>query len=103
MRNGPYIGEVVVTQYSQNNLWMTVPVVLQVEAPGTAYFDSVPGALSFFRTTTETPAAQSIPIRNAGTGTLNWTASGPQLLFRRQSSIVSRTGKPREGIWASPS
>jgi len=73
---GTYIGEVVFTQYSQNNLWITVPVVLQVEAPGTAYFDSVPGALSFFRTTTETPAAQSIPIRNAGTGTLNWTASG---------------------------
>ena len=73
---GTYIGEVVFTQYSQNNLWMTVPVVLQVEAPGTTYFDSVPGALSFFRTTTETPAAQSIPIRSAGTGTLNWTASG---------------------------
>ena len=73
---GTYIGEVVFTQYSQNNLWITVPVVLQVEAPGTAYFDSVPGGLSFFRTSTETPAAQSIPIRNAGTGTLNWTASG---------------------------
>ena len=73
---GTYIGEVVFTQYSQNNLWITVPVVLQVEAPGTAYFDSVPGGLSFFRTSTETPAAQSIPIRNAGTGTLNWTTLG---------------------------
>ena len=72
---GTYIGEVVITQYFENDLWMTVPVVLTVEAPGGAYFDSVPGELSFFRTTTETPAAQAIPIRNAGTGTLNWTAS----------------------------
>jgi hypothetical protein len=73
---GTYIGEVVFTQYFNDDLWMTVPVVLTVEAPGSAYFDSVPGELSFFRTTTETPAAQTIPIRNAGTGTLSWTASG---------------------------
>ncbi len=72
---GTYIGEVVFTQYYQNDLWMTVPVVLTVEPPSATFFDSVPGELSFFRTSTETPAPQTIPIRNGGTGTLSWTAS----------------------------
>lgn len=72
---GTYIGEIVFTQYFQQNQWMTVPVVLTVTAPGTSYFDAMPGDMSFFRTTTETPAAQSIPIRNGGTGTLSWTAT----------------------------
>jgi hypothetical protein len=54
---------------------MTVPVTLTVAAPGTTFFDSLPGEMSFFRTTTETPAAQAVPIRNGGTGTLHWTAS----------------------------
>ena len=72
---GTYIGEIVFTQYFQNVLAVTVPVVLTVEPASATFFDSVPGGLSFFRTTTETPAAQVIPIRNAGTGALNWTAS----------------------------
>ena len=54
---------------------MTVPVTLTVAAPGTTFFDSLPGDMSFFRTTTETPAAADRAIRNAGTGTLHWTAS----------------------------
>lgn len=73
---GVYIGEIVFLQYFQDSLALTVPVTLTVTAPSTTYFDSLPGELSFFRTTTETPAAQAIPIRNGGTGTLNWTASG---------------------------
>jgi hypothetical protein len=72
---GTYVGEIVFEEYPQRNLSMTVPVTLTIAAPGATFFDSVPGALSFFRTTTETPAPQAIPIRNGGTGTLNWTAS----------------------------
>jgi len=73
---GTYIGEIVFQEYSQDDLTMTVPVTLTVAASGTTFFDTLPGDLSFFRTTAETPAAQAIPIRNGGTGTLNWTASG---------------------------
>jgi len=72
---GTYGGEIVLLQYPQDNLAMTIPVTLTVAAPGATFFDSMPGELSFFRTTTETPAAQAVPIRNGGTGTLNWTAS----------------------------
>ena len=73
---GTYVGEIVFLQYFQDNLAMTVPVTLTVAAPGTSFFDSLPGALSFFRTTTETAAAQAVPIRNGGTGSLHWTAAG---------------------------
>ena len=73
---GTYVGEIIFVQYPQGNLAMTVPVTLTVAAPGTTVFDSFPGEMSFFRTTSETPAAQAVPIRNGGTGTLNWTASG---------------------------
>ena len=72
---GTYIGEIVLVEYSQRNLSMTVPVTLTIAAPGTTFFDSLPGDMSFFRTTAETPAAQAVPIRNGGTGTLHWTAS----------------------------
>ncbi|MGA8150302.1 MAG: hypothetical protein WB952_05085 [Terriglobales bacterium] len=73
---GIYVGEVVFLEYSQDNRAMTVPVTLTVAASGTKFFDSLPGALSFYRTTTETPAPQAVPIRNGGTGTLKWTATG---------------------------
>jgi hypothetical protein len=72
---GTYIGEIVFTQYFQNDLWTVVPVTLTVAASGTTFFDSLPGEMSFFRTTTEAPAAQAVQIRNGGTGTLDWTAS----------------------------
>jgi len=73
---GTYVGEVVLLQYFQNNRVMTVPVTLTVAASGTKFFDSLPGALSFYRNTGETPAPQAVPIRNGGTGTLKWTATG---------------------------
>jgi len=72
---GTYVGEIVFLQYFSDTWVMTVPVTLTVTAPDTTYFDSLPGDMSFFRTTTETPAPQSVAIRNAGTGTLHWTAA----------------------------
>ncbi len=72
---GTYTGEIVFTEYAGRTLAMTVPVTLTVAAPGTTFFDSLPGALSFFRTTTTTPPAQAVPIRNGGAGALHWTAS----------------------------
>jgi Bacterial Ig-like domain (group 1)/Viral BACON domain len=73
---GTYVGEIVFLEYSQDNRAMTVPVTLTVAASGTKFFDSVPGDLSFYRTTSETPAPQAVSIRNGGTGTLQWTATG---------------------------
>jgi hypothetical protein len=72
---GTYVGEIVLLEYPQDDLAMTVPVTLTVAASGATFFDSLPGEMSFFRTTSETPAAQVVPIRNGGTGTLHWTAS----------------------------
>ncbi len=73
---GIYVGEIVVLQYFKDTWFMTIPVTLTVRAPAATLFDSVPGDLSFYRTTTETPAAQTFQIRNGGTGTLAWSAAG---------------------------
>lgn len=58
---GTYTGEIVFLQYSSRTLGMTVPVTLTVAAPGTTFFDSVPGELSFFRTTSSTPPPRPCP------------------------------------------
>jgi hypothetical protein len=72
---GTYVGEIVFLQYFQQSMALTVPVTLTVAASGTTFFDSLPGDMSFFRTTSESPAPQTVPIRNGGTGTLHWSAS----------------------------
>jgi hypothetical protein len=72
---GTYTGEIVFTEYAGRTLAMTVPVTLTVAASGDTFFDSLPGELSFFRTSSSSPPAQAVPIRNGGTGSLNWTLS----------------------------
>jgi Viral BACON domain len=52
---------------------LVVPVTLMVEAKNTAFFDSVPGQLSFAMKRSGTLAPQTFQIRNGGAGTLNWT------------------------------
>jgi hypothetical protein len=55
---------------------MVIPVTLTVNPATTAYFDDMPGSISFFQATgAANPAPQTIPIRNAGAGTLDWTAT----------------------------
>jgi hypothetical protein len=73
---GTYTGEIIFLQYFQDNRAMTVPVTLTVAATSTKFFDALPGDLSFYRTTSETPAPQAVNIRNGGAGTLAWTATG---------------------------
>jgi hypothetical protein len=73
---GIYTGEVLI--YS-GTVSQTVPVTLTVAPAGTPFFDNVPGALSFSLVTqtgiqTINPPSQNVQIRNAGTGTLSWTA-----------------------------
>ena len=69
---GTYTGEVLVTT---NNTSMTVPVTLTVATAAETYFDSLPGAIMFSMITAapNPPANQVFQIRNAGSGTLNWT------------------------------
>jgi hypothetical protein len=72
---GIYTGEIVYFEYPSNTMGLTVPVTLTIVAPGAGpYFDNLPGGLSFF-TAGGTPPPQTLQIRNAGTGTLSWTAS----------------------------
>jgi len=72
---GTYTGEIIFAEYAGRIRAMTVPVTLTIAAPGTTFFDSLPGGLTFFRSTSGTPPVQSVPIRNGGPGTLNWTLS----------------------------
>lgn len=73
MAAGTYTAEVVVNNGSSS---MTVPVTLTIVPPGSAsYFDNLPGELNFSMQTSapHAPPSQVIQLRNAGSGTLNWT------------------------------
>jgi hypothetical protein len=72
---GTYTGEIVLFEYGPSAMSMTVPVTLTVEGTNGAYFDNLPGQLSFFSKPGGSPPSQPLQIRNAGTGTLQWTAS----------------------------
>jgi uncharacterized protein YbbK (DUF523 family) len=72
---GIYTGEIVFSEYPSNTMSITVPVTLTVASAATAYFDNLPGQLSFFLKPGGKPPTQPVQIRNAGTGTLKWTGS----------------------------
>jgi len=80
---GTYSAEIIIT--SQNGLGqniagaqvMTVPVTLTVMPPTATFFDSLPGQLTFSMATGAKtgPPSQALEIRNAGKGSLAWTAT----------------------------
>ena len=70
---GTYTGEINLTQYAGRTQSMTVPVTLTVEPASAAFFDSLPGQLSFFMAAGGSLPPQTVQVRNAGTGTLKWT------------------------------
>jgi hypothetical protein len=73
---GTYTGQVVITNFANGNISMTIPVTLTVAASGATFFDDLPGKLSFsMKTSGNTPTSQTIQVRNAGAGTLNWTVT----------------------------
>jgi hypothetical protein len=72
---GTYTAEIVLAEYPSNTMAQTVPVTLTIAPATSAYFDNLPGQLSFTLAPGGTPPSQSLQIRNAGTGTLSWTAS----------------------------
>lgn len=73
---GTYSGQIKLTSYD-NTKTMSIPVTLKITAAGAAVVDNVTGGLTFSLQTNvgSTPPAQSLMIRNAGSGTLAWTAS----------------------------
>lgn len=91
MAVGTYQGQVVITNFSNSNIKMTIPVTLTVTATNATFFDDIGGKLSFSFKTNGTPTSQAVQIRNAGSGTLNWTltkstADGGQWLTATASS-----------------
>ena len=72
---GTYAAEVVV-ESEGNGQALTIPVTLTIESPTETFFDALPGQISFSMVTGgSAPPAQGLPIRNAGAGTLDWTAT----------------------------
>ena len=72
---GTYTGQILVVSQS-GDISITVPVTLTVADGGSPYFDNLPGQLSFsFKTAGAAPPSQSLQIRNAGAGSLDWTLS----------------------------
>ncbi len=70
-----YTGQVVLTSQS-GSVTLTIPVTLTVVAAGATNVDNLPGQVSFsLITASTTPTSQTIQIRNAGSGTLSWTAT----------------------------
>lgn len=72
---GTYTGQVVITNFANGAINMTIPVTLTVAASGANFFDDLPGKLSFSMKTSGTPTSQAIQVRNSGSGTLNWTVA----------------------------
>src|ERR1700730_6705804 len=70
---GTYTGQIVITNYSNSSIHMTIPVTLTIAASGATFFDDLPGKLSFSFKTNGSATAQTVQIRNSGAGTLNWT------------------------------
>jgi hypothetical protein len=71
---GTYTGQIVM-QSTSGAITMTVPVTLVVKPSSATYFDQVAGALTFsMQTSGGQPPAQTVQIRNAGAGSLAWTA-----------------------------
>lgn len=73
---GTYTGQIVLTAKSGTATPLTIPVTLVIHPNTAAYFDQIAGGLTFsLQTAGRTPPAQPLQIRNAGAGTLAWTAT----------------------------
>lgn len=72
---GTYNGQITLNATSPVTS-LVIPVTLTVSATSQAFFDALPGALTFSKTPSATTVtSQEFQIRNAGQGTLNWTAT----------------------------
>ncbi len=92
---GTYTAQITFTEFSNNDMAMTVPVTLTVGAAGTPFFGNLPGQLSYSLQTgrTTNPAAQSVQIVNGGTGTLTWAGSASTADGGSWLSLSAATGR----------
>lgn len=69
---GTYTGQVVLTEYYGSTA-ITIPVTLTIAPANGVFLDNLPGQVSFtLGVNGEGPPAQTLSIRNGGTGALNW-------------------------------
>src|SRR5580704_16341117 len=71
---GTYTGEIIITEFANPGRSMTIPVTLTVAASG-AFFDSLPGGLSFSVQSGNKATPQTLLVGNGGTGTLKFTVA----------------------------
>lgn len=71
---GKYTGEVTFYQTGSPQLSMTVPITLNVVASG-AFFNNLPGQLSFSLVQNGTAVPQTIQIDNKGAGKMAWAVT----------------------------
>jgi len=71
---GTYTGEVTIVEFANPSRSLNVPVTLTILSAG-AFFDNLPGKLSFSLTKGGAGVSQRIQVGNGGTGTLNWTVT----------------------------
>lgn len=95
---GIYTSEIVL-KTSSGTESMVIPVTLTVNAANSTFFNDMQGAATFFvQTGGANPPAQSIPIRNAGTGTLHWTATATTSDGGNWLNISSASGTAPDSI-----
>ncbi len=69
---GTYTGEIIFSEYPSNTMAITIPVTLTITSCG-PFFDTLPGLMSYSFTPSSTnPPSQSVEIRAAGSGALQW-------------------------------
>ena len=90
---GVYTGEVNLYQFANPGTSTTIPVTLTVIAASKPFFDNLPGQVSFsFKPSATNPPSQTIQVRNAGAGTMNWTVSKSTADFGTWLSVLPVKG-----------
>jgi hypothetical protein len=69
---GVYTGQITISEFANPSREMTIPVTLTVAASG-AFFDNLPGEMTFTMKKGAKPTPQTLQIGNAGTGKLKFT------------------------------
>ena len=89
---GTYTAAVTLTS-RDGTVKEVVPVSLIIEPTSATYFDELPGGLTFSRAADgKAPPSQPLPIRNAGSGTLSWTATTSTADGGKWLSLSSSSG-----------
>lgn len=76
MAAGTYVAEIIVKSAAYATKASVIPVTLTIAPPEATFFDATPGELTFsLARNGVAPPSQLLPIRNGGSGTLQWTAT----------------------------